>query len=66
MLYNNKTFLDISLHTILVSSLGFRCLLGGYTLTLTNTHYMPNGIKRFRVINVFECETKNFNDSYDK
>jgi hypothetical protein len=40
--------------------LGFRFLLGGYT------HHMPNGIKNFQVNNVFKCETKNFNDSYDK
>ncbi len=49
-----------------LGSLGFRFLLGSYTPNLTNTHHMPNGIKNFRVINVFKCETKNFSDSYDK
>jgi hypothetical protein len=49
-----------------LGSLGFRFLLGGYTPTLTNTHHLLNGIKNFQVINVFKCETKNFNDSYDK
>ncbi len=33
---------------------------------LGSAHHMPNGIKNFRVINVFKCETKNFNHSYDK
>jgi hypothetical protein len=34
--------------------------------TKTNIHHMPKGIKNFRVIDVCTCETKIFDDSYEK